>query len=244
MVFSQDRLALLAAIEDRHFWFVGRRALIGRLLAGRLDAPGGPVLDVGCGAGATARRLAAEGRCVVAIDRRPEGLHAPRDGAAPLAAIQADATALPVRDGVAGAVLLLDVLEHEDDRRVLAEAVRVLQPGGLALVAVPAAPWLWSVRDEGAGHLRRYDQRGLRGLLGESGFQIEDLRYYQCLLFPLVAISRLLGRRGPRLRDAEDHPPAWLNALFGLVNRFEIAVGDVIRWPFGSSMIAVGRRRP
>lgn len=55
-------------------------------------------------------------------------------------------------------------------------------------------------------------------------------------------ISRLLGRHGPARRDAEDLPGFGVNALCSLVNRFEVALGAVVRWPWGSSLVAVCQR--
>jgi hypothetical protein len=69
---------------------------------------------------------------------------------------------------------------------------------------VPAMPWLWSYRDEDAGHLRRYTRRRLNRLLVGAQLRVREMRYYQCLLFPLVAVTRLFGRKRPGLRDFEE----------------------------------------
>jgi SAM-dependent methyltransferase len=136
-------------------------------------------------------------------------------------------------------VLLLDVLEHVDDVSALREASRVLSPGGFLFLSVPAFPRLWSYRDEDAGHRRRYTRTSLEQTVRGAHLEIREIGYYQCLLFPLVVASRVLGRRGPAAREAEDLPFVGLNALCALVNRFEVALGAVVRWPWGSSLVAV-----
>lgn len=58
---------------------------------------------------------------------------------APRPTVHADATALPIPDASLGSVALLYVLYHlPDPARALAEADRVLQPGGLVVVAAPS----------------------------------------------------------------------------------------------------------
>jgi SAM-dependent methyltransferase len=56
--------------------------------------------------------------------------------------VVADATALPFDDASFDAVTMFDVIEHvEDDARAIAEAKRVLRPGGFLLVTTPNEHW-------------------------------------------------------------------------------------------------------
>jgi SAM-dependent methyltransferase len=239
--FDGSRLAAIRELEAWHFWFVGRRELVRGLLARHLGPAPQALLDVGCGTGHLADELLAAGHRVTALDRLPEALGAARTRAGGLGLVRADAGRLPLRAGAFDAVTLLDVLEHVDDAATLAELRRVLRPGGLLVLTVPAAPWLWSHRDDAAGHRRRYTRRSLSAALAAGGFEPLELGPYQCALFPVVAASRLLGRRGPRLRDAEERPPAFVNAALSWVNRREVALG-LGRLPFGSSLAAACRR--
>ena len=236
--FGPDRLARIAEMERWHFWFMGRQAVVDQMwrkhLAGTVD-----VLDVGCGTGHTSRALAARGHRVVGLDMRPEGLFALRQAEPDARLIQAEAPHLPFAAGSFDAALLLDVLEHVDDRSLLQQARYVLRPGGWLVLTVPALPWLWSYRDRAAGHLRRYTRAGLRQALSSEGYAIRDLRYYQCLLLPLVLATRLFGRRGPALRDLEERPLPLMNALMTKINLAEVRWNERIAWPWGSSLVAV-----
>lgn len=241
IAFSQERLARIAEMERRHFWFVGRQTIMRRLW--QLHVYGTcRVLDVGCGTGHTLRELASQGHWVVGIDGRREGLQILKQEGVTSAVAQAGAPHLPLRDQSFDVVLMQDVLEHTDDVALLAEAHRLLRPGGWLLLSVPALPWLWSYRDDAAGHLRRYTREHLRRRLVEAKYSILDMRYYQCCLLPMIALTRLLGRRGPGLRDQEDRPLGPLNRVFSIINRLEARFSDTIPWPLGSSLVAACRR--
>jgi SAM-dependent methyltransferase len=99
------------------------------------------VLDVGCSSGYGAVALLAHGpagRVVVGVERDAEALEIGRARLPWLQIIEGDAAALPIRDRCADAVLLLDVLEHlAEPDRAIAEAHRVLRPGGVLIVSVP-----------------------------------------------------------------------------------------------------------
>jgi len=238
--FPRSRLLRLAEIERRHFWFVSRRLFLDRLLGRHLPDTGRLVLDLGCGTGSTVERLLSRGLRVIGLDRRPEGLLAVRRSRGDARLIRADGSLLPIEDGRVDAVLLLDVLEHSGESCLLDEVRRVLRPAGLVIATVPAMPWLWSHRDVAAGHLRRYTRRTLTAAFANARFLVRDIRYFQCLLFPLVAAARFLGRRGPLARDIEDRPPRIVNGALEWINRLEVSLGDLIRWPWGSSLAAVG----
>jgi SAM-dependent methyltransferase len=229
----------LHGLEQWHFWFVGRDRLVANLL-GRFPPPD-PIVDVGCGTGRFAATLRFTGRMVVALDRELGSL--PPGGAV---GVRGDAERLPFADASVGTILARDVLEHLDDVAALADWRRVLRRDGLLVVLVPAWPSLWSHRDVAAGHIRRYTRGTLRSSLEAAGFDLLELRGYQCALLPVIALSRVAGRRrrGEQLQ-AEEHPPPLVNAVFGALNRLEAACARsrLLRVPTGSTLAAVARRR-
>jgi demethylmenaquinone methyltransferase/2-methoxy-6-polyprenyl-1,4-benzoquinol methylase len=109
-------------------------SVLGPVRAALAGAPGRRLLDVGGGTGNYAQALAREGWEPLVLDRSPAMLA--RAAAKGLATCEADAQALPVPDGSADAVAMISMLHHVDaPERALAEARRVLRPGGhLALM--------------------------------------------------------------------------------------------------------------
>jgi len=84
-------------------------------------------------------------------------------------------------------VLCLEVLEHlPDDRRALQSIKRLLAPGGVAILSVPSENSPIHRRrlkrlgrdlfDEQAGHLRRYTQPQVTGLIADAGLEVTKVR--------------------------------------------------------------------
>lgn len=235
---APKRFEVLADIEEEHFWFVARRALITGLLRRNVTQKMPVLVDLGCGPGHNLSLWIEFADQVIGIDQHP-----PKSAQTAEKIIEGDVTCVPMQDASTDVVLLLDVLEHVDDVATLAETFRILKPGGLAVLSVPAHPWLWGARDVGASHLRRYSRRALSLTVRNSGLQVARISPYQFFLLPAVILSRLIGKFSTKTRDMEDRPSALVNRVLGWVNGFEAKLSlSGITMPTGSSYVLVARK--
>jgi ubiquinone/menaquinone biosynthesis C-methylase UbiE len=178
-----------ARAEDIHAR-VAKRLLVQRLT---------PVLDVGSGEGELARHLPNE--TWVGVDSSPEML-----ARAPQPTVRAEATALPFEDASFGSVALLYVLYHlRDPRLALAEARRVLRPGGLVAVAAPSRHDSPELADVLPGTALTFDAELAPTMVGELFAEVEVERWDAPLLeLPDREAVRdyLVGKSVPRERAA------------------------------------------
>ena len=233
-------------LEGRHWWFLGRRRLFLRLLEQRFPPAARPVevLDFGCGTGAFLEDLERFG-AVSAVDGDPQAVAFCHARGRSEVRFVPPGDRLPFADGAFELVTALDVVEHiADDVGALRELRRVLRPGGVLLVAVPAFMFLWGKQDEVSHHHRRYTARTLRRALAEAGFAVDRTSYFNTMLFPPIAAVRV-GRRVLRRPGAAQSDfelgPAILNRALGAVFGGEAGIVARRDLPFGVSLLALAR---
>ena len=198
--------------EVRELLAVARRSPLTPLIESALPG-GGLVLEAGCGLGQYVILLRERGYRAVGVDWSVDALRRTRAHApgAPLAAM--DLAALAVRDGSASAYLSLGVVEHDaaGPQRLLAEARRVLAPGGRLVLSVPyvngarrlfapiVARRQAAVRARG-GQFYQYafTRREVRAFLDAAGFRALALSPYD----PARVLRKALPRRAARAARA------------------------------------------
>jgi len=253
---QSEQFHLHAEIEQRHWWFVGRRRILARLAAEAVPPGSGALaIDVGCGTGGNIAALADAYRCV-GIDVSSEAVELARRrfprvqflaGRAP-----ADLGALAAQ---ARLFLLTDVLEHiEDDRAAFSELLSAASPGCHFLLTVPADPALWSQHDETFGHYRRYDRARFEAVWAGLPVSVQLLSYFNARLLPVIRCVRAWNRRRGRASGAAGtdfrvpSPPinALLTRYFAGEARRLVGAMHGCRAPYraGASLVALLQREP
>ncbi len=231
-------------LDDRHWWYRGRRRIIRAELDRLALAPGARILDAGCGSGRTLEELVDYGE-VQGIELDPAAAEVATSrglGEVRIGRLEE----MPWEDSQFDLITCLDVIEHTpDDRVTLRELRRVSKPGAFLLVTVPAYQGLWSTHDVANHHYRRYSRGRMRAAAGEAGWRVRRMTSFNGLLLGPAAAVRLAERRRLRQPVADHKPnltlgPEWLNAVFEQPLRLEarwLAGGRSM--PAGLSLLAV-----
>lgn len=239
-------------LEEEHWWFRGRRTVYLGLLRHHLArAKPRRVLDLGCGVGGFLAGLTELGGSVVATDMDRESLRYCWERGFRRAVVS-NGYALPFADGSFELVCLFDALEHiPDEARALDEVVRVLAPGGRAVLSVPAYPFLFANNDRIARHCRRYTRGTLRRSLERAGLAVERNTHTNVLLFPVILPTVLLIKAWESLRQRAPDPER-TNLSFPLPRTLQGALAGLFAaelpftrrfdWPLGHSILAIARK--
>jgi SAM-dependent methyltransferase len=231
--------------EERHWWYAGQRTIALALLDHALDGdrPGRRFLDAGCGTGNNLVHLARRGRAV-GVDLSEDALRFCRTRG--VAAAKAEVQALPFPPAAFDCVTSFDVIYHRgvtDDAAAVAEMARVLRPGGLLLLRVPALRMLWGAHDEAVHSRHRYTRAEVEALLRGAGLEVLRASYCNTLLFPLLAlrrgVDRLTGRHGSDVAFL----PAPLEWAFRHLLLLEARMLTAVSFPIGASVVALARQR-
>ena len=250
--YPADCNVLCAGVEERSFWFHHRN----RMLAQLICTPARPAAlwDVGAGNGFVARHLQGQGLEAVAVEPGPAGARAAaqRGVRHTICALFQDlhlpADSLP-------AIGCFDVLEHlEHPEALVLEFYRVLAPGGIAAVSLPALGALWSEADDLAGHRKRFSRRAMDALFESAGFVRRRSMYTMAVMVPLVYLCRALPYRlGKRYTEAEAKtkllrelapPNPLLTAIARALLWLEAQWSRLLPLPFGTSVLGLYVKPP
>ncbi len=202
------------------------------------------ILDVGCSSGFLVEDLLREvpQAAIIGADYLPDLVlnAARRVRSAPF--LQFDLRNCPLADDCLDGVTSLNVLEHiDEDFKALKEIQRILKPGGLAHIEVPADPSSFDLYDEVLMHFRRYRLHDLTMKARDAGFAILKATHLGFLVYPLFKfVKRRNQKSGKNL--TYDQKKEIVARQIGTTARtrilsaaFELEgiLGSVVSYPFG-----------
>lgn len=249
-----DRARIPARIdEDRHWWFASRTRALLTILERHTRRRDLLILDVGSGAGNMYHHLSRYGD-VIGVESHPAPVKVGQDRGYDIRLGEGDN--LNFEDATFDLVTALDVVEHnEHDVAMLQEMHRVLKPGGLVLISVPAFQWLWSFNDDINDHKRRYTVGDLEEKLRRVGFSPLESTYNNFLVFPLAAAAIFANKRKQPPTELKSHyfdedayqvdmQPTHpvVNAVLTGVGMAEQGLLRVTPLPVGTGLISIARK--
>lgn len=226
-------------MQEQHWWFRARREILFKILKEYIKNRNCSILEIGCGAGGNLPVLKNFGQ-VFAMEMDTFSIqYASRKYNLPV-----KLGWLPEKipfDKKFDFICMLDVLEHiEDDVSALESVIKMLAPGGMVFLTVPAHKWLFGSHDIMHNHFRRYSLAELRCKL--NGCKIKTVRifHFNFFLFPLLILSRILDNTlACKTPIGYSVPNSILNTIFYSIFRLEKCLVNKLNLPFGGSLFAI-----
>jgi SAM-dependent methyltransferase len=158
--------------------------------------------------------------------------------------------ASPLPSNSYDAMVLLNVLEHiEDDIAATSHIARMLKPGGVAVIEVPAGPELFDDYDRQLQHFRRYTLPGLCKVIEGAGLEVERRNYLGALIYPAFYLAKKLSQSRPKsAAEREEHvvnaigATSRFNAVGRAIMLLEEAIARGITFPRGIRCVVTARK--
>ncbi|MGI8820791.1 MAG: class I SAM-dependent methyltransferase [Chthoniobacterales bacterium] len=244
---SEVELETMRSVEDELWWYRALRRHVLQLLAP--CSPQFDLLDAGCGSGGMLAQIRARfpKAALTGLDYSERALELTAERQLDVALTAGSTDRIPLPDNSFEVVLSLDVIVARgvDVPEALREMQRVLRPGGRLMLNVPAFDFLRGSHDVAVGNALRYTRRQLAQLLGQTGYTISHMTYWNMSLMPAVAAARWRSRgRAAQQAVRSDLAPLWppLNAVLTALASGELALSRAIPLPFGTSLFAVAQK--
>ncbi len=165
--------------------------------------------------------------------------------------LQFDLTKCPLADNCVDAVVLLNVLEHiDDDNAAIAQIARILKPGGIAVIEVPAGPNLFDVYDKQLMHFRRYSMKALRQSIENKDLKVIERSHLGFSLYPAFYMTKKRNQKyltapveEQRKIVQESIRASKSNFALKLLMGVELLAGRWISYPFGIRCVITAQKR-
>jgi len=145
---------------------------------------------------------------------------------------------------------LFDVIEHiGDDFSAMKNINIMLKNNGMVFLTVPAHDWLWSRIDTISDHKRRYTLKRIRKILEKNGFEIIYASHFFVSILPLLFLRKILNPDNSNeigkkeLKKNFFYMPYIINNILYYISFFELFLLKFFHFPFGGSIVAVGRKK-
>jgi SAM-dependent methyltransferase len=234
------------ANEQSHFYYIATHNLIFSLISRYSNTSSKlSILDAGCGTGLLGQKLSKFGN-VIGIDSHPLAVSYTKKRGASV--VKGNIESLPFSNCSFDIVTCIDVLYHKhvsDDKRAIKEFFRVLKPGGVLVLRVPAFDWLYTRHDVVVQTRRRYYKQELHNKLNDAGLDVKKLSYiHLILLLPAIlgVLSRFFIKYKPPVSSIGTIP-SFLNRIVVILLTAEVWMLKYINIPCGVGLVAVAAKK-
>ena len=232
--------------ESEHFYYTGTHQTTVKLLKKYLIKDDHlNILDAGCGTGLLLKKLSSFGK-TWGVDLSEEALrfaHKRKLKRLFLGSV----TSLPFKKNTFDVIVCIDVLYHRrvsEDTKALSEFYRVLKPGGILILKVPAYQWLRGNHDIIAQTKHRYTKSEVTQKLKRANLDILKISYANSYILPLALFKRFILDNFFAVNPISDVQklPNSINKLLTFINTVENQFLNFFNLPFGLSIYSVSRK--